>query len=92
MIVVDEKRSEPTIAAHPGILLGSSETHADISRPLENAFEWNPERSPEGPVTILASGADATIYVYRNGTPIGRAALAFEPLPDCLAVIAWLLE
>lgn len=76
VIVVDEKSSKPTFAARPGILLTPQE--GDISRPIEGEFEWNPERSVEGPITILASGADKTVYVYRNGIPIGRAALKID--------------
>ena len=30
------------------------------------------------PITILASGADKTIYVYRNGVPIGRAPVRID--------------
>jgi L,D-transpeptidase catalytic domain len=78
VIVVDEKRSEPIITAHPGILLVRNGSEPDISRPLESEFEWNPERSEEGPVAILASGADKMVYVYRNGIPIGRAGLEID--------------
>ena len=76
VIVVDEKESEPTFAAGPGILLPSKED--DFSEPIEGGFEWNPQRSEEGPITILASAADKTVYVYRNGIPIGRAALRID--------------
>jgi hypothetical protein len=45
-------------------------------RPLaRNDYDWRPERSGSGPVTILVSGADRMLYVYRNGNPIGRAPL-----------------
>jgi hypothetical protein len=76
VIVADEKSSRPTFAARPGILLTAQE--GDISRSIEGGFEWNPQRSEEGPITILASGADKTVYVYRNGIPIGRAALKID--------------
>ena len=76
VIAVDEKESEPTFAAGPGILLPSKE--GDFSEPIQGGFEWNPQRSEEGPITILASGADKTVYVYRNGIPIGRAALRID--------------
>ena len=76
VIVVDEKSSNPTFPARPGILLSVQET--DLSRPIEGQFEWNPERSEEGPITILASAADKTVYVCRNGVPIGRAALTID--------------
>jgi hypothetical protein len=78
VIVVDEKHPQPTIAAHAGILLANADAGAAMSSRIESEFEWKPERSPEGPITILASGADQTIYVYRNGIPIGRATFAID--------------
>jgi hypothetical protein len=36
---------------------------------------WKPELSPRGPVVMLVSLPQQTMYVYRNGNPIGRAAL-----------------
>ena len=43
-------------------------------RPLaNNEYDWKPERSPSGPITIVVSAADKALYVYRNGEPIGRA-------------------
>ena len=39
----------------------------------ENEYDWKPERSASGPVTMVVSAADKAIYVYRNGKPIGRA-------------------
>jgi hypothetical protein len=74
VVVVDEKHSEPTIATHTGLLLTSADSEPDIAHSPEAEFDWHPERSAEGPITILASGADKTVYVYRNGIPIGRAA------------------
>jgi hypothetical protein len=78
VIVVDEKHPQPSIATHAGILLSGMDSGADISEPLQSEFEWNPERSAEGPITILASGADQTIYVNRNGIRIGRAAFTID--------------
>jgi hypothetical protein len=76
VIIVDQKTAEPIFAAEPGILLAPKESK--ISQALEAPFEWDLQASPEGPVTILASGADKIIYVYRNGTPIGRAAFEID--------------
>ena len=72
VIVVDEKHPQPTIATHAGILLANANSEPDVSRPLETEFVWNPERSAQGPITILASGADETVYVLQ-WSPIGRA-------------------
>jgi hypothetical protein len=76
VIVVDDKAPKPKLAARPGMIWWPEE--AGAARPLERDFEWTPERSPEGPITILASTADKTLYVYRNGELIGRAILAID--------------
>jgi L,D-transpeptidase catalytic domain len=76
VIVMGEKAPEPTLAAQPGMIWWPQE--AGALRPIEGSFEWTPERSPEGPITILGSAADKTVYVYRNGVPIGRAVLAID--------------
>jgi hypothetical protein len=76
VIVVDKKTSKPALAAHPGMILWPQDS--EILPPIEREFEWNPERSPEGPITILASAADQAVYVYRNGIPIGCATLAID--------------
>jgi hypothetical protein len=34
---------------------------------------WNPSKSPEGPLSIVASSADGEVYVYRHGVEIGRS-------------------
>ncbi len=75
-IVVDKKAPTPALAAQPGMILWPKE--AGDLRPIEGAFEWKPEQSPEGPITILASTADNAVYVYRNGEPIGRAVLQID--------------
>ena len=49
-------------------------------------FEWNPDKSPTGPVSLIVSSADKTLYVYRNGVEIGRAGIpnvqVVSPLND----------
>lgn len=84
VVIGDAKNLQPHLASNPGIMLAPKDLAADMLKPLmENGYDWRPERAPEGPVTILASSADQTVYVYRNGTPIGRAALQIrgtEPL------------
>jgi len=45
-------------------------------RPLaKNDYDWHPERSDSGPITMVVSAADQAVYVYRNGNAIGRAAV-----------------
>lgn len=44
-------------------------------RPLTagEAYRWQPERSPSGPVSIIVSRADGRVIVLRGGVEIGRA-------------------
>ncbi len=76
VIIGDAKTPEPRFAANPGLLLAPKDFTPAMLRPLAvNQYDWKPERSPTGPVTIVVSSADHAIYVYRNGEPIGRAEL-----------------
>lgn len=47
--------------------------------PSDAEWEWHPERSPDGPVTVLASSADQRVVVLRNAVEIGTARVE---LPD----------
>ncbi len=76
VVVGDGKTPVPHLASSPGLLLAPKDVTAEMARPLaNNAYTWNPERSPGGPVTMVISAADKMIYVYRNGNVIGRAAV-----------------
>ena len=76
VVVGNGKTPTPHLASNPGMLLAPADFKPEMLRPLaKNDYDWNPERSTEGPMTIVVSSADHAIYVYRNGTPIGRAAL-----------------
>jgi len=39
-------------------------------------YVWKPEVSPSGPVTIIVSVPEQTLYVYRNGVRIGRSTVS----------------
>ena len=57
-------------------MLAPKDFTPEMARRLaRDEYDWHPERSPEGPITIVLSSADRALYVYRNGNPIGRAAL-----------------
>lgn len=46
--------------------------------PLDDTPIWTPERSPDGPVSIIVSAADARLLVLRNGIVIGSAPARVE--------------
>ncbi len=74
VIVADGKTPVPQLAANPGLLLAPKDLSPDMVRQLDkDEYQWHPERSLEGPITIVISSADHALYVYRNGDPIGRA-------------------
>ena len=57
-------------------MLAPKDFSPEMLHPLtKNDYDWHPERSPEGPITIVISSADKAMYVYRNGDPIGRASI-----------------
>ncbi len=57
-------------------MLAPKDFTPEMLRPLaRNDYDWKPERSSSGPITIVVSAADRAAYVYRNGNPIGRAAV-----------------
>ena len=77
-VVIADDHSGPAEAAHPGEIL-SPMLHEDADMDPSVSGEgylWEPERSPEGPVTLLLSSADRKLYVYRNGVEIGVADLS----------------
>jgi hypothetical protein len=45
---------------------------------MEGTAMWSPERSPNGPVSIIISAADHRILVLRNGIVIGSASAGID--------------
>ncbi len=76
VVIGDDAKPQPHFAANPGVMLAPKDFTPDMLKPLaDGEYQWNPERSVKGPITILVSAADRALYVYRNGEPIGRAAI-----------------
>ncbi|MFO1206954.1 MAG: L,D-transpeptidase [Burkholderiales bacterium] len=84
-VVIANAQSAPVDVTHPAAL---SPVDAKTGRAVEvprlstsEAFRWEPEKSPSGPLSIVVSGADQRVLVYRNGVEIGRAKVALQQ-PD----------
>src|SRR6266446_393715 len=76
VVIGDGRTPQPHLASNPGLMLAPKDLTPAMLRPLAaNQYDWRPERSPSGPITVVVSSADKALYVYRNGNPIGRAAL-----------------
>jgi L,D-transpeptidase catalytic domain len=69
-VVIADNKSSPINTTKPGLIF-STVTGETFITPA--GFTWTPEKSPDGPVSIIVSTRDRTGYVYRNGVEIGRA-------------------
>ena len=83
-VIIANTHSAPATTVHPGLFFSKS---GQESEPIAaGQFDWNPDKSPTGPVSVIISGADKTVYVYRNGVEIGRAGIpnpqVVSPLND----------
>jgi hypothetical protein len=78
-VVIGTESTEPEQVTHPGYLapvayVGGEPIERDPLAPSEDD-RWQPELSPEGPVSIVLSQGSQRVVVYRNGIEIGRARL-----------------
>ncbi len=72
-VIIADTHSAPAETVHPGLFFAQT---GEESEPIAaGQFEWNPDKSPSGPVSLIVSSADRTVYVYRNGLEIGRAGI-----------------
>jgi hypothetical protein len=83
-VIIADEHSAPAETVHPGLFFTRS---GEESEPIAaGQFEWDPNKSPSGPVSMIVSSADKTVYVYRNGVEIGRAGIpnpqVVSPLND----------
>ena len=72
-VVISQGKATPRIAPAPQILASDADTSAS-----PGAYEWHPEKSPEGPVSIVVSGADRKAVVLRNGVEIASAGVTID--------------
>jgi hypothetical protein len=72
-VVIADEHGGPAEAVHPSMVLSPSLHKQKKAGPAAEAvkFEWEPDRAPEGPLSLLLSTADSKLYVYRNGIEIG---------------------
>lgn len=72
-VAVTDAKTYPRFAPGADIVLAGGA--ADIR---DAHVVWNPERSPEGPVSIVVSSADRRAIVIRNGIIIGSAPVSID--------------
>ncbi len=82
MTVIITKDAPRTRTLLSPTVLRPANANADSSSERLEAgqdFKWQPELSPHGPMSIVASSADQRALVLRNGVIIGRARVIFPP-------------
>ena len=75
-VVIANDHEGPSEASHPGFILSPSALEDDDqTKPVlgNDAYSWQPDRAPDGPLSLLVSAADQKLYVYRAGIEIGVA-------------------
>ncbi|MFC3813960.1 L,D-transpeptidase [Lysobacter sp. GCM10012299] len=95
-VVVSQEGKSPEDIVHPGAL-SPIDPHTGAETgipPLENGqkYRWRPEVSTEGPVSILLSGADERVIVYRNGIEIGRSRVLIRNPEKPLGTHAYIVK
>jgi hypothetical protein len=72
-VIVTERSSVPRVAPADELLAGKvMATIPSITT------EWNPGRSPTGPLSLVISAADKRLVVLRNGVVIGSSAIEID--------------
>ena len=83
-VIIADTHSAPATTVHPGLFF--SQTGPESEPIAAGQFDWDPDKSLSGPVSLIVSSADKTVYVYRNGVEIGRAGIpnaeVVSPLKD----------
>ena len=72
-VVITDREATPRVAPAPEMLAAAPAAGGGGA-----IVEWNPEKSPTGPVSILVSTTDARALVLRNGIIIGSAPVTVE--------------
>ncbi len=95
-VVVVDAKTAPADVVHPAALapVDASTGAADIEARLQagEKWRWQPEKSPEGPVSIVMSGADQRVIVIRNGVEIGRSRVIFTDPGKPLGTHAFIVK
>ncbi len=85
-VVVTDKAPSPA-RMHGGALLAPVSASGAVADPIapgqrlapNEAYRWQPELAPSGPVTLVASSKEQRLLVMRNGKVIGRGRIRVPP-------------
>lgn len=95
-VVVVDTATAPQDVVHPAALAPVSASTGEllIEERLRagEPWRWEPEKSPEGPVSMVISAADQRIIVLRNGVEIGRSRVAVLDDTQSLGTHAFIVK
>jgi len=78
-VVIGEQGHSPQEVVHPGpfMPIDASTGAVAVQPPLApgESYRWNPQAAATGTLSILISGADRRVLVFRDGVEIGRARI-----------------
>jgi lipoprotein-anchoring transpeptidase ErfK/SrfK len=95
-VVIANEQKSPAEVVHPAAVSPvDPKTGQAVAVPRLSATEdyrWEPEQAPAGPLSIVISGADQRVLVYRNGVEIGRARVALTQPGVPLGTHAFIMQ
>lgn len=93
IVVIADTGTFPPSVLSPGLFapIDSTSGAARQPAPTPPAGDWFPERSPDGPLTILLSTADRELVVLRNAVEIGRSAVVVDDTATAIGTHVYLL-
>lgn len=86
-VVVTTSKTAPTEINHPAFLTPVNQKGKADEEPrlmANQAYRWQPELSPDGPLSIVLSRVDQRIIVMRNGIEIGRSKITIQNPKDSI--------
>lgn len=78
VVLADQGKSPEEVVHPPEFIPIDSKTGSVDEQPRlaqQQAYRWEPQLSPQGPVSLLLSGADKRVIVFRDGVEIGRTQI-----------------
>jgi hypothetical protein len=95
-VVVVNARTAPADVVHPAALapVAADSGAAEIQARLQagEKWRWEPEKAPEGPISMMLSAADQRLVVLRNGIEIGRTRVAVTQPEQSLGTHAFIVK
>lgn len=74
-VVITSIPAVPSDSGTPELAVSAPATNAPLTHA---AYEWHPERSPKGMVSVIVSTADQRAIVLRDGAQIGSAPVRYR--------------